>query len=142
MGKKISKSGKSAKKKRSDCPISQVLDLLGDKWSLIVMRDMLLFEKKLFKDLADSEEAIPSNILADRLKRLEAAGIVTKRAYQDNPLRYAYDLTLKGLEIFPVLREIILWGVKHFPGIPKRDPAFLEEIEGRISLRKSASAKV
>ncbi len=119
-------------KKRSNCPVSNVLDLLGDKWTLIVMRDMLFFEKKLYKELADSPEGIPTNILADRLKRLEAAGILTKQAYQDNPPRYAYQLTSKGLEIFPILREIILWGMKHIPDLPRRDPAFLKQVERRI----------
>jgi DNA-binding HxlR family transcriptional regulator len=124
-------------KKRSNCPISNVLDLLGDKWTLIVMRDMLFFGKKLYKELADSSEGIPTNILADRLKRLEGAQILRKEAYQNNPPRYAYQLTLKGLDLFPVLKEIILWGVKHIPDLPRRDPAFLKEVEKKISQRKA-----
>jgi len=129
---------KKIDKKRSDCPVSHVLDLLGDKWTLIVMRDMLLFEKKLFNELADSMEGIPTNILADRLKRLETAGLLTREAYQDNPPRYAYQLTLRGLELFPVLKEMILWGVKHLPGLPQRDPAFLKELEKRVVARRRA----
>ncbi|MFO1520158.1 MAG: helix-turn-helix domain-containing protein [bacterium] len=128
-------------KKRSDCPVSNVLDLLGDKWTLIVLRDMLFFEKKLYKELSDSNEGIPTNILADRLKRLESAEILTKESYQNNPPRYAYRLTSKGLDLFPVLKEIIVWGIKHLPGLPRRDPAFLKEVEKRILRQKAASTK-
>jgi len=96
------------------------------------MRDLLFFEKHLFKELAESEEGIPTNVLADRLKRLEGAGILDREAYQDHPPRYAYRLTKKGMELFPVLKEIIRWGMKHFPGIPHRDPAFLTKVERRI----------
>lgn len=130
--------GKISPKKRSDCPVSLALDLLGDKWTLIVMRDLLLFEKRLFSELADSSEGIPTNILADRLKRLEAAGLLTREAYQDNPPRYAYHLTLRGLELFPVLKEMILWAVKHLPGIPRKDPAFMKDLEKRVAARKRA----
>ena len=127
-------------KKRSDCPVSNVLDLLGDKWTLLVLRDMLFLEKKLYKELADSTEGIPTNILADRLRRLEAAGILTKEPYQAHPPRYAYHLTSKGFDLFPVLKEIIRWGVKHFPDLPRRDPQFLKQVEKRVSRQKNRAA--
>jgi len=132
----MKKSQECSPKKRSDCPISNVLDLLGDKWTLIVIRDMLLFEKKLYKELAESTEGIPTNILADRLKRLESSGIIRKEAYQQNPPRYSYRLTAKGFDLYPVLRELISWGAKHIPGIPRGDPAFFKEIEKRVLKNK------
>ena len=134
MGKKISN-------RRSTCPVSNVLDLLGDKWTLIVLRDMLLFGKKLFKELAESTEGIPTNILADRLKRLELAGLLTKEAYQSNPPRYAYHLTLKGMDLFPVLKEIIVWGAKYLTGIRSRDPNFLKDLEKQVSAKKAGMLK-
>src|SRR4030095_8085912 len=127
-------------KKRSDCPISNVLDLLGDKWTLILIRDMLMFQKTFYKEFATSPEGIPTNILADRLRRLECAGILSKEAYQDNPTRYAYRLTRKGLDLFSVLQAMGLWGVKHLEGIPKRDPAFLKKLQNRIRLMKRAAS--
>src|SRR5262245_49305901 len=113
MKKKKSKSDSCSWQKRSVCPISNVLDFLGDKWTLLVIRDMMLRGKKLYKELAESAEAIPTNILADRLKRLEATGILTKESYQDNPPRYSYRLTEKGWDLYPVIKEMLRWGVKH-----------------------------
>jgi len=80
---------------RSACAVANSLDILGDKWSLLVVRD-LLHGKRTYGELALSPERIPTNILADRLKRLESAGIVTSTPYQERPVRYAYTLTPKG----------------------------------------------
>ncbi len=101
--------------KRSCCPITNSLDIFGDKWTLLVIRDLAL-GKKRYQEFMASPERIASNILADRLKQLETAGLVTRRAYQQNPLRYEYALTEKGEGLKPVLRALILWGQKHFPG--------------------------
>ncbi|HEY9110916.1 MAG TPA: helix-turn-helix domain-containing protein, partial [Rhodanobacteraceae bacterium] len=80
---------------RSPCAVANSLDLVGDKWSLLVVRD-LFYGKRTYGELADSPEHIPTNILADRLKRLEAAGIISSTPYQQRPVRYAYALTPKG----------------------------------------------
>jgi DNA-binding HxlR family transcriptional regulator len=101
--------------KRSVCPIACALDLLGDKWTLLVVRDLLMFDKRLYSEILQSEESIPTNILADRLKRLEEAGIITKKPYQQNPVRYAYRLTSAGITLGPVLKEIAHWANKHIP---------------------------
>ena len=82
--------------KRSECPIAALLDLVGDRWSLLVIRDVGLFGKHRNKDFQQGAEGIPSNILADRLKRLVADGLVEKRLYQEHPPRYAYHLTESG----------------------------------------------
>lgn len=100
---------------RSRCPIANTLDLVGDKWSLLVIRD-LLHGKQTYKEIAESPEGIPTSILADRLKRLEEAGIITSAAYQERPVRYAYTLTDKGKELGEVLLAIVRWGKKHIPG--------------------------
>src|SRR5690348_13465086 len=100
---------------RSPCAVANSLDIVGDKWSLLVVRD-LYFGKRTYKELADSPERIPTNILADRLKRLEAAGIVASAPYQERPVRYAYALTPKGRDLGAVLRAFVHWGKRHIPG--------------------------
>ena len=100
---------------RSDCAIANSLDILGDKWSLLVVRD-LLHGKRTYGELADSPEGIPTNILADRLKRLERAGIVSSAPYQERPVRYAYTLTPKGNALGEVLLAFVRWGKEHIPG--------------------------
>ncbi|TAM33409.1 MAG: transcriptional regulator [Rhodanobacter sp.] len=100
---------------RSACAIANSLDILGDKWSLLVVRD-LLHGKHTYGELARSLEHIPTNILADRLKRLENAGIVTSTPYQQRPVRYDYTLTPKGLALRDVLLAFVRWGKQHIPG--------------------------
>ncbi len=100
---------------RSSCPISGSLDLVGDKWTLLVVRDLLM-GKSRYGDFAAAPEGIPSNLLADRLNRLEAAGIVTRKPYQRKPARYAYALTRKGEELSGVLIALGRWGQRHIPG--------------------------
>ena len=100
---------------RSCCPVANVLDLFGDKWSLLVVRDLIL-GKIRYGEFAQSPEGIPSNILANRLKRLEAAGIVAKTAYCEKPLRHQYALTEKGRDLTPVLEAMVDWALKHLPG--------------------------
>lgn len=102
-------------RRRSPCPIASALDLVGDKWSLLVIRDML-HGKKTYGELVDSPERIPTNILADRLRRLEEAGIILRSAYQDRPVRYAYTLSEKGKELGEVLLAFVRWGKRHIPG--------------------------
>ncbi len=100
---------------RSSCPITNVLDLLGDKWTLLVIRDLVL-GKRRYQEFLDSPEAIASNILAERLERLLVAGLISRRAYQKNPTRYEYSLTKRGRDLEPILEAIITWGKKQFPG--------------------------
>ena len=112
--------------KRSPCPISATLDRLGDKWTLLIVRDMLYFGKKRFGDFADSDEAIPTNILTNRLKTMQETGLIEAHAYQEKPPRYEYRLTPMGEALRPVMFEMIMWGAKHVPGTFK--PTF-EQIE-------------
>lgn len=100
---------------RSHCPVANLLDLFGDKWSLLIVRDLIL-GKVRYGEFAQSPEGIPSNILANRLKRLEAAGVVAKQAYSERPVRYQYELTEKGKDLLPVLEAMVAWALKHVPG--------------------------
>jgi len=100
---------------RSPCPITSTLDLLGDKWTLVVIRDLFL-GKRTYGDFQSSPEGIPTNILAERLKRLLEHGIITKEAYQDRPVRYAYVLTKKGDALAPIVEEIAKWGLNYIKG--------------------------
>jgi DNA-binding HxlR family transcriptional regulator len=101
---------------RSDCPIANSLDVIGDRWTLVVIRDLMFSDKRRYNELLSSSEGITTNILAERLKRLERAGIVDKRAYQDNPPRYEYSLSAKGEDLRDVLIALVRWGGKHAPG--------------------------
>ncbi len=100
---------------RSPCPITNGLDIFGDKWTLLIIRDLVL-GKCRYQDLLSSSENIASNILANRLKKLETAGLVIRRVYQQKPLRHEYVLTEKGNDLKPVLEAISRWGRKHYPG--------------------------
>ena len=101
--------------RRSDCPISVSLDLLGDKWTLLVLRDLVFLRKRHFRDFLESPEKIATNILTVRLRNLEGAGIITRRPDPGNARKVFYDLTEKGLDLIPVLLDLIVWGTRHDP---------------------------
>jgi len=108
---------------RSECPITNTLDLIGDKWTLLVIRDMLFLKKKSFNEFLKSPEGIATNILTQRLKRLEEHGIIEKRPYRKAPVRYEYILTRRGQDLRPVLMEMICWGNTYIEGtmIPPKE---------------------
>ena len=106
------KPSRSSPSRRSTCPIACALDLLGDRWTLLVIRD-LLAGKSRYSDFVASAEGIPTNILADRLAKLEDKGLITSKPYQENPPRYAYALTPKGAELKTVLGALALWAARH-----------------------------
>jgi len=95
--------------KPSSCPITNVLDLLGDKWTLLVIRDLAL-GKRRYQEFLDSPEEMASNILADRLNKLSTAGLIIRHPYQRNPIRFEYRLTEKGKGLEPILEAILVWG--------------------------------
>jgi DNA-binding HxlR family transcriptional regulator len=100
---------------RSPCPIASALDVVGDKWSLLVVRDMLR-GKQTYGDLQASPERIPTNLLADRLERLQHAGLISRSVYQRRPVRYNYTLTDKGRALAEVLKAYVQWGKQFIPG--------------------------
>jgi DNA-binding HxlR family transcriptional regulator len=105
-------------KPRSGCPLSYTLDFFGDKWSLLIIRDMVLESKATYGEFLCSDEKIATNILADRLSMLETYGFVTKQVAPDKKSKFVYTLTEKGIGLVPVILEIGLWG-SHFhpPGM-------------------------
>lgn len=108
-----------AKKRRSACPVACVLDLIGDKWTLLIVRD-LACGKRQFKDLAGSPEGIATNILSDRLRRLTAVGLVETFPTHDVPSRSAYRLTARGRSLAPIMAAIAAWGLEHIRGTEMR----------------------
>ncbi|HSE65530.1 MAG TPA: helix-turn-helix domain-containing protein [Gemmatimonadales bacterium] len=101
---------------RSDCPIAASLDLIGDRWTLLIVRD-LFRGKRRFSEFLASAEGIKTNILAQRLKRLEEAGLLERSPYQKHPPRYDYHLTSQGRDLSPVLTAIYGWGRAYFPNL-------------------------
>lgn len=105
---------------RSGCPINLTLEVLGDRWSLILIRDIMFGNRRHFRELlALSDEKIASNILADRLKRLVAHGILSKRDDPAHKQKAVYSLTEKGIELLPVLIQMGAWGRRHLPTTPQ-----------------------
>jgi DNA-binding HxlR family transcriptional regulator len=99
----------------SGCPIDYALEIFGDRWSLIVIRDLLVRRKRHFAEMMSSDEGIASNILAARLRKLEAWGLVARKPDPANGRQVVYALTEKGKELAPVLVEIAIWSAKHDP---------------------------
>jgi DNA-binding HxlR family transcriptional regulator len=97
-------------KQRSECPISYSLDLLGDKWTLLILRDMVFANKTSYGEFLQSDEKIATNILADRLNILECQGFVNKIVATDKKSKFTYSLTEKGISLLPVIVEITIWG--------------------------------
>jgi DNA-binding HxlR family transcriptional regulator len=98
------------KRFRSGCPISSTLDVIGDKWSMLIIRDMLLKFKKTFKEISDSDERIAPSILSARLKLLESYKLILKTKVPDNKKENIYLLTEKGISLAPIIIELSLWG--------------------------------
>lgn len=113
---------------RSDCPINYALEFLGDKWSLLIIRDFVFEGKRFYKDLLRSKEGIATNVLSDRLKRLEKLGILHSEVYEKQKTQKIYTLTDKGKDLIPVLVEIIRWSSKHKDGLNVH-PDFLKKLE-------------
>jgi DNA-binding HxlR family transcriptional regulator len=99
--------------RRSGCPLNASVEMLGDRWSLLILRDMMLRGFRSYNQFLDSYEGIATNILANRLKRLIAHGIVTAQEDLSDGRRLIYVLTAKGLDLAPVLTEMVLWAAKH-----------------------------
>jgi DNA-binding HxlR family transcriptional regulator len=106
-------AGKPKLKRRSGCPVSISVEILGDRWSLLIIRDLMVRGFRTFKEFEGSAEGIATNILADRLRKLEAWGIVTGEAEESDGRRVNYRLTEKGIDLAPVLLDLLIWGARH-----------------------------
>jgi DNA-binding HxlR family transcriptional regulator len=129
--------------RRSGCPINLTLEILGDRWSLLVLRDMMFGRRRRFRELlAQSEEGIASNILADRLRKLTAEGLITRAGDPTHRQKAIYSLTEKAIQLVPVMAVVGAWGRRHLPvteelsirarlleeGGPPMWEAFMEEL--------------
>ncbi len=100
-------------KRRSGCPVSFSLEMFGDRWSLLIIRDLMVRGYRTFKEFQRSGEGIASNILADRLRKLEAAGLIVAEADRADGRMLNYRLTEKGIDLAPVLLDLLIWGTRH-----------------------------
>ncbi|RYC68890.1 MULTISPECIES: winged helix-turn-helix transcriptional regulator [Spirosoma] len=114
-------------KQRSTCPVSTALDILGDKWSLLILRDMVFAGKSTYGEFVQSAEKIATNVLADRLAVLESQGILSKSVASDKKSKFTYRLTEKGVDTIPIIIALVQWGSKH--GSTVVDPGLMEELE-------------
>ena len=113
---KKSAGGKGARKSAGGrCPIHTALDTVGDRWSLLVIRDLVFKGKSHYREFLESPEKISTNILANRLEKLDNAGVITKSIDPENASRFIYALTEKGRDLIPVLLELTAWSAKHEP---------------------------
>lgn len=112
---------KETRKHRTDCLVAHGLDVFGDRWSLLVIRDMLLYGKRTYGDFLDGREQIATNVLAARLKLLETEGVVTKARDPESGRSYIYSLTEKGLRLAPVVLEIMRWSADYMPLSDRRE---------------------
>jgi DNA-binding HxlR family transcriptional regulator len=142
---------------RSGCPINLTLEVVGDKWSLLIIRDMIFGNRRHFRELLTrSEEGISSNILADRLKTLMEEGILTRRDDPTHKQKGVYSLTEKGIELLPILAQMAVWGRKYLPvseelgiraqlldeGGPQLWAAFMAELrETHLGIRDETRAR-
>jgi DNA-binding HxlR family transcriptional regulator len=108
-----SKNPAATPTRRSGCPISISLELFGDRWSLLIVRDLMFKGRNRFGEFAMAGESIASNVLAERLERLECAGILTRAPDPDDARKVVYRLTRKGMDLAPVLIEMVLWAARH-----------------------------
>jgi len=119
-------------KNRSHCPITFALDLLGDKWSLLILRDLLFIKKCHYQEFLNSGEGISTNILADRLNQLEAHGLIKKENDENNKKQYIYSPTNKAKDLTPMLAEMIVWSAKYDPqtGVPAKMKRLIKKDKG------------
>ncbi|ROH99402.1 winged helix-turn-helix transcriptional regulator [Chryseobacterium daecheongense] len=115
-------------KKRSDCPISCSLEIWGDKWSLLMIRDLMIKKECTYGDFLKSKEKIATNILASRLQNLLENGIIAKKDHPDHKLKILYHLTEKGIDLVPLIVEINLWSDKYLT-IPEERKKLIEDIK-------------
>jgi len=117
---------RSKQEPRSNCPITSSLELIGDRWTMVVLRDIFV-GKKRYSEFLGSPEGISTNILADRLAMMESSGLIEAKPYQQRPLRLEYVLTDMGMGLLPVLQELCRWGNRYLPNtfVPPAD--FMEQ---------------
>jgi DNA-binding HxlR family transcriptional regulator len=104
---------KPVPKRRSECPLNASVEMLGDRWSLLIIRDMMLRGARTYKEFLECYEGIATNILADRLRKLREYGIIAAKPHLKDARKITYSLTKKGIDLAPVLTEMVLWAAAH-----------------------------
>lgn len=130
-----------SRENRSHCPIVFALDIFGDKWSLLILRDLIFKDKTHYDEFLQSEEKISTNILADRLQKLKGEGLISSMSDEANGRKIIYNPTSKALDLIPMILEIIDWSAKHDPktAVP---PEFLKMLKGdRRKLARQVRSK-
>ena len=135
----------SNKKRDTGCPVAFALDIFGDRWSLIIIRDILLKGYTSYSQLLSSDERISTNILASRLKELEESAILTKKKDPDNKRFYIYNITPKGIELAPIIIEMVQWSARYdsnthvqktmLEKIKEDKQGFIQNIQDRALMR-------
>jgi DNA-binding HxlR family transcriptional regulator len=97
------------------CPVARALDVVGDRWTILIVRDLYLYETRRFQDFAPRMRGLTPSVLSARLKELEASAVIASRPYTEHPPRLEYFLTPKGKELWPILLELQAWGEKYVP---------------------------
>ncbi len=116
-----------------DCPVARALDIIGDRWTILIIRDLLIGRAR-FNEFLASSPGLPPKLLSDRLKRLEKLGIVERVLYSQHPLRAEYRLTDKGRTLQPVLETVFRWGIEHcFEGTPQARAALTQRFADALS---------
>ncbi|WP_262899437.1 winged helix-turn-helix transcriptional regulator [Chryseosolibacter histidini] len=123
-------------KHRSLCPINLSLEVFGDKWTLMIIRDIMFGGKRYFRELLQSEEKIASNILTDRLNMLEREGIISKTEDPDHKQKIIYRLTQRGIDLLPILVQIGAWSLKHKPVDTKKHKHAVDLVRGGDDMLK------
>ncbi len=142
-------SGKQGLKRRSGCPLNASVEMLGDRWSLLIIRDMMLRGFHSYKEFLESYEGIATNILADRLRRLEAYGIIGTERDPSDGRKVVYKLTAKGIDLAPVMAEMVLWAAAHedtgnealVKELQKDKQGFIAAVQQRWAASASAAEK-
>ena len=129
--------------KRSDCPISCSLDIFGDKWSLLIIRNLMFYNLHTYGEFLKLPEKIATNILADRLLMLENTGLITKEEHPDSKAKIFYKLTKKGIDLLPLMIEVSLWGDKYFQPSPPMAKEMIKQVKkDKAGFIKSWSARL
>ncbi len=106
-----------SRKVRSECPIANALDLIGDRWTLLVLRDLIFYRRHEFGEILNGGEGIATNVLSDRLERLCGAGLVARFRHPTNGKKYLYRATETAVDLLPMMIELVIWGAQHLPAV-------------------------
>jgi DNA-binding HxlR family transcriptional regulator len=123
------------KEKKSLCPVNQYLEIFGDKWTLLIIRDMMFVGKRYFNEIRDSDEKIASNILTDRLNNLEKFGIIIKTKDSQHKQKNVYTLTEQGIDLIPIIIQMSSWSLMHRKLTKKDEEHINELIQGGLKLQ-------